>query len=311
MVSPIPKSNKNGYSLIELVVIIAVLTILLPIGFNLFSGLVDYVKFVAAQVVLTDSVKACKSNKQPQTSRIPDVVFSIFGTDKPISCSETAFAAQVLNKCCLVIDPSNGKKNFGAGWPNSLATCTSCSELELEKYSQPITDWNEYAKSLENTSKTLFTKAKADCEEPANTSDRAVSGKSEYAIDDNTNTSWTCKGEASIDIELPAKTLIKSINLDYQGSAEEAAFIQLYVDGKIVAEGTQTAHRKTWLIQPITGKTITYKMLQKPAVQSGTLESAVQTSVAEWTELGYASVNGKPVECTNKSCYNSHFDKTY
>ena len=108
-----------------------------------------------------------------------------------------------------------------------------------------------------------------------------------------------------MDFELDNKQLIKSVNVSFTGSTTNGNYVKIYVDGKLVAEGTQPADNKTWLIQPIMGKKITYETV----LSESHVISDGKTQYTTWSEVGELSINGSSFECTNKNCWNNSKDK--
>ena len=105
-------SSEEGFSLIELVVVIAVLAILSTFGFSYLMKFIDYVKFNVAKAVLTNNHRECVAGKSPSKTSIPDVIFSMLGSEDPIQCSSIPITASILNQCCLTIDTQTGEKFF-------------------------------------------------------------------------------------------------------------------------------------------------------------------------------------------------------
>ena len=166
-----------------------------------------------------------------------------------------------------------------------------------------ITDWAAYTTETNKTVNIVPKVKDASCEDSwAGTS---YTGKAEHAVDGDPSTKWTCNGPATVDFELPQQQEIRSINVGFTGSTTNGNYVKIFVDEKLVAEGTQTANDKTWLIQPTQGTNIRYETVFQPHVVSG--DGTTQTTT--WSEIGELSINGKVDNCTNKSCWNSVNDK--
>ena len=129
--------SEEGFSLIELVVVIAVLAILSTFGFSYLMKFINYVKFNVAKAVLTNNYRECVAGKSPSKTSIPDVIFSMLGSEGPIQCSSTPITASILNQCCLTIDTQTGEKNFGMGWPSGLESCDSCRRVQAASNPSP------------------------------------------------------------------------------------------------------------------------------------------------------------------------------
>lgn len=113
----------EGFSLIELVVVIAVLAILSSLGIFAILSFIDDAKLAAAKISLTNAVKECQSDKDPSLISGNDIVFS--GTDEvsPPDCNDS-MRAVINHTCCISINPVNNEKG---SWPDSYEDCNSCS----------------------------------------------------------------------------------------------------------------------------------------------------------------------------------------
>ena len=71
------KEGEEGFSLLELVVVVAVLAILSAIGLPYFLSFIDQAIFQATKTSLNQSYTACRQNpdQAPQGSPIPGVIF--------------------------------------------------------------------------------------------------------------------------------------------------------------------------------------------------------------------------------------------
>ena len=71
------QKSEEGFSLIELIIVIAVLSILAIIGGPYFLKLLNMARFAAAKMVLSESYTSCvnNSNQPPNAPKIPGVTF--------------------------------------------------------------------------------------------------------------------------------------------------------------------------------------------------------------------------------------------
>ena len=107
--------NNEGFSLIELVVVIAVLSILSAIGLPYFVDLINQAIFQATKTSLNQSYTTCRQNpdQAPTGSPIPGVVF------QQSNCA-SEMSATINSKCTLSMNMSNGVRT---GWSDSYANC--------------------------------------------------------------------------------------------------------------------------------------------------------------------------------------------
>ena len=103
--------------MIELIIIIAVLSILAIIGGPYFLKLLNMARFAAAKMVLSESYTSCvnNSNQPPNAPNIPGVTF------QSTNCS-SLISATIDKKCTISLDLSNGTKT---GWGYSFDSCTT------------------------------------------------------------------------------------------------------------------------------------------------------------------------------------------
>ena len=295
------KFKNAGFSLVELTIVLAVLAILSILGGPYFLRLINLARFESAKNHMRDSFTSCINdpNISPSNPYIPGVAF------QSSNCS-SLMSATIDNSCTISMDMSNGAKT---GWNNSYEECTTASNTASNNTpgggDNKISDWAAYTESLDETSNLVPTTASSSCEDSwAGTS---YTGKASFASDGDPSTKWTCNGSGKVDFELDSNEVIKSINVGFTGSTTNGNYVKIYIDDKLVAEGTQTANDKTWLIQPTEGKKITYEtLLTEPHVVDGN----GTTQNTTWSEIGELSVNGSSFGCTNKnSCFNNLNDK--
>ena len=117
--------NSYGFSLIELIIVIAVLSILAIIGGPYFLRLLNMARFAAAKMVLSESYTSCSNNpnQSPNAPVIPGITFQ--STD----CS-SLMSATIDETCSISLNMSNGAKT---GWAESFASCQSLNST-AQKY---------------------------------------------------------------------------------------------------------------------------------------------------------------------------------
>jgi len=121
--------NSPGFSLVELIIVIAVLTILAIVGGPYFIRLLNMARFSAAKMVLGENYTNCvkNSDRSPNAPIIPGVTFQ--STD----CS-SLMSATIDEKCTISLDMANGAKT---GWFDSFGLCetqNSIAKATAEKY---------------------------------------------------------------------------------------------------------------------------------------------------------------------------------
>ena len=120
-----PRSNEEGFSLIELVIVIAVLVILAILGGPYFLRLINLARFESAKNHMRDSFTSCINDPDvsPSNPNIPGVAF------QSSNCS-SLMTATIDNSCTISMDMSNGAKT---GWNNSYEECTTASNTGSNK----------------------------------------------------------------------------------------------------------------------------------------------------------------------------------
>jgi len=114
------KRIKNGgFSLIELVIVIAVLAILSILSGPYFLRLINFARLESAKNHMRDSFTSCINNPNISLSNpyIPGVAF------QSSNCS-SLISATIDNSCTISMDMSTGAKT---GWDNSYDECTTAS----------------------------------------------------------------------------------------------------------------------------------------------------------------------------------------
>ena len=111
------EKNNDGFSLLELVIVIAVLSILSILGGPYFLRLINLARFESAKNYMRDSFTSCINdpNISPSNAYIPGVVF------QSSNCS-SLMTATIDNSCTISMDMSNGAKT---GWNNSYEECSN------------------------------------------------------------------------------------------------------------------------------------------------------------------------------------------
>ena len=123
----IKKKSNEGFSLIELVIVIAVLTILAILGGPYFLRVINMARFETAKNHLRDSFTSCinEPNVSPTNPNIPGVAF------QSSNCS-SLMSATIDNSCTISMDMSTGKRT---GWTNSYDACFSSEIAKLDSNS--------------------------------------------------------------------------------------------------------------------------------------------------------------------------------
>ena len=109
----------------------------------------------------------------------------------------------------------------------------------------------------------------------------------------------------SITFDLGEKQTIKAINIKHNGNIGMGNYVKIYVDGKLVKEGSQLItsrgyfhdRKQVWEIEEIEGRQIKYESVQKPFLpekdwQGNDYGEQRRNAKAVWTELAEISVDG-------------------
>jgi prepilin-type N-terminal cleavage/methylation domain-containing protein len=301
-------SKEKGFSLVELIVVLIITAILAQLGFTAFNRYVRRTRAFAAKTALKNIQRECESNRDleaPETfTLLPIRGYSIATRD-----TNSCLGQSSDGKVAAIADNQEEIPNYFYDFLLGQISCSfsnsssgmfkSCTEESLK-----ISNWDEYASETSKTQNIIPSSSKSSCENSwAGTS---YTGSASFAIDSNPNTKWTCNGPANIEFELSESQEIRSINVGFTGSVTNGNYVKIYVDDGLVAEGTQNAFDKTWLIQPTRGNKIRYETTTDPHLVSG--DGTTQTT--SWSEIGELSINGKVGSCTNKNnCWNNVNDK--
>ena len=217
--------NNEGFSLIELVIVIAVLAILSILGGPYFLRLINLARFESAKNHMRESFISCINSPDvsPSNPYIPGVAF------QSSNCS-SLMSATIDNSCTISMDMSNGAKT---GWNNSYEECstlasnTSSNNDSGSNNSNKDTDWVALAGTLQETTNLVPSSASSSCEN--SWGGTSYTGKANFATDGDEETKWTCKDSGKIDFEFNEPTLIKSINIDSGGSTTTGNYVKIYV----------------------------------------------------------------------------------
>ena len=300
-------SKENGFSLVELIVVLIITAILAQLGYSAFNRYVRRTRAFAAKTALKNIQRECESNRDlegPETfTLLPIRGYSIATRD-----TNSCLGQSADGKVAVIADNQEETPNYFYDFLTGVISCSfsnsssgmfkSCKEESLK-----ISDWAAYANetaSLESISpKVLDTSCETTWAGVSRT------GKAEHATDGDKSTKWTCNGMATIDFDLGNKQEIRSVNVEFDGDVANGNYIKIYVDDKVVAEGTQPCcgDGKTWFIEPTQGQRIRYETVEKPhtlnlyGVDRG---EEPQLQSATWSEIGELTVNGPYSSRTNK-----------
>lgn len=115
----LPRHDEQGFSLIELVVVVSVLAILAAIGIPSFNAIIKQALLAITKTSLNDNYKQCKMNSDGEInlSNIPGVVF------QSNDCASD-IAATINSEFTLKMNMSSGAKT---GWTDSYEECISAT----------------------------------------------------------------------------------------------------------------------------------------------------------------------------------------
>ena len=117
--------TKDSFTLLELVVVVAVLAILSAISLPLFQSLIKRAAYIAGQWSLFNATKTCSVNK---TLRIPTGFFGTqFSSSSSSDICNGSMTATFDGGCQISIDLKSGEKSSSGsdGWPASLDACSA------------------------------------------------------------------------------------------------------------------------------------------------------------------------------------------
>ena len=123
------EKNNKGFSLLELVVVVAVLAILAVIGGPLFLKIINFARFETAKNHLRESFTSCinEPNVSPTNPNIPGVTF------QSSNCS-SLMSATIDNSCTISMDMATGIKT---GWTKSYDACVTPNIAKSNGNSKP------------------------------------------------------------------------------------------------------------------------------------------------------------------------------
>ena len=117
--------DEDGFSLLELVVVVAVLAILAAIGIPMFNFFIKQAAYIAGQWSLASARSTCAVNKSVS---IPTGFFGThFSSSNSSSICDGNMTASFDGGCQISINlKDGGKTSLGTpGWPSSLDACSS------------------------------------------------------------------------------------------------------------------------------------------------------------------------------------------
>ena len=122
------EKNNRGFSLLELVVVVAVLAILAVIGGPLFLKIINFARFETAKNHLRESFTSCinQPNISPTNPNIPGVTF------QSSNCS-SLMSATIDDSCTISMDMATGIKT---GWTKSYDACVTPNIAKLDSNSK-------------------------------------------------------------------------------------------------------------------------------------------------------------------------------
>ncbi len=121
MKGSIKQIKNEGFSLIELIVVIAILIIIIVFGLPFFLRLVNMARFVSSKSTLNENYIGCINNPSRSINNpfIPGVTFN------SSNCSGL-MSANIDNKCTISMNMATGEK---VGWSNSYDSCAASSNF--------------------------------------------------------------------------------------------------------------------------------------------------------------------------------------
>ena len=155
-----------GFSLIELVVSMFILTVLSLVSITYFQSFINQAKLAYAKVKLDECYKLCLSKVSISDikSLVPGVVFSNSKEGDAINCQDKLIA-NINNYCCIDLDMANGEKNNTQGWPYSYSLCDPANCLANRKDESDITEYTIQITKVDNTGNTSQESLKVSLED--------------------------------------------------------------------------------------------------------------------------------------------------
>ena len=125
MKGSIKQIKNEGFSLIELIVVIAILIIIIVFGLPFFLRLVNMARFASSKSTLNENYIGCINNPSRSINNpfIPGVTFN------SSNCSGL-MSANIDNKCTISMNMATGEK---VGWSNSYDSCAASSNFASNK----------------------------------------------------------------------------------------------------------------------------------------------------------------------------------
>ena len=287
-------SKENGFSLVELIVVLIITAILAQLGFVAFKRYLRRTRAFSAKTVITNIKKECQANKSLGVEEI----FT------PMTLKGYQVQPVGLTKCSgdlstgLVSAVPNVIDRNPTFIYEHLTGLVSEESYETRKV-KALEKYKEETKFVELSPKNVQTK----CEQTLGGT--PGTGYAKYAIDGNPRTSWHCEDMTSITFDLGEKQTIKAINIKHNGNIGMGNYVKIYVDGKLVKEGSQLItsrgyfhdRKQVWEIEEIEGRQIKYESVQKPFLpekdwQGNDYGDQRRNAKAVWTELAEISVDG-------------------
>ena len=294
------KKEEEGFTLVELIVVCVIMAILAQIGLVSFNRYTRRTRAFAARTALRNIKSECEMNRDLGM----DAIFT------PLTPRGYSLQSRNTNSCLgqagsgLVSAIPDNPDEYPSYFYDFGEGNISC------KYSSTTDDLFNECKPNNTSQKKEIVKitpkvSKVNCS-------REQSGPNvglpSYAIDGNPLTSWACEGMADITFDLGEEKNISAINVGYNGYRGDGNYIKIYVDGKLVAEGSQIRTywcnrgrfcpdgNQKWEIEETQGRYITYETIRKPYRLEKDLEgysyNAYQRSnLATFTELSEITVD--------------------
>jgi len=325
------EKNNRGFSLLELVVVVAVLAVLSAIAIPSFVCFPKRARATAALAALRQIKTEC-ALKEAEAK--PEIFTSSALDGYTIQTSDSNSCAGSNGVISAMPDNTNELPTF------NLAAATG--SLTYEYKGKTGTNFTECLglicggegvdssqKNLISVMKETFPKEvkKASCNTYRNwyrdyvPGETMVHGDPSMVLDDNPESRWLCHGAGHITVDLGGKQLIDSINIFNPGFSAfvindastddryQANYVRIFVDGNLVAEGFQKAGvKEQWDINDVEGSEITYETIRKPhnescLVLNGSCPGGIEGNTNTWTEVGQISINGEKNENKEQSEY--------